>query len=70
MASDELSLLAKWFEEVVSLKNDSDREERRKRFEGLSMALDDAGSDRKLSPMMLEIESLRMASKDEDSEGE
>ena len=41
MASDKLSLLAKWFDEVVSLKNDSDREERRKRFEGLSMALDD-----------------------------
>ena len=68
MASDELSILARWLDEVLSLKNVSDPEERRRRFEGLPMAFGDQGPDRVLSRMMLE--GLPMGSKDEDPEGE
>ena len=43
MASDELSVLARWLDEVLSLKNVSDPEERRRRFESLPMAFGDEG---------------------------
>ena len=68
MASDELAVLARWLEEVVSLRNVSDPEERRRRFEGLPLAFGHEGPDRVLSRMMLE--GLPMASKEEDPEGE
>ena len=68
MASDVLSVLARWLDEVLSLRNVSDPEERRRRFESLPMAFGDEGPDRELSRMMLE--GLTMASKVEDPEGE
>ena len=68
MASDELWILARWLEEVVSLKNVSDPEERRRRFEGLPMAFGHEGPDRVLSRMMLEGHPV--ASKENDPEGE
>ena len=68
MASDELSILARWLDEVVSLKNVSDPEERRRRFEGLPMAFGHEGPDRVLSRMMLQ--GHPMTSKENDPEGE
>ena len=68
MASDELSVVASWLEEVLSLKHVTDPEERRRRFQGLPMAFGHEGPDRVLSRMMLE--GLPMASKEEDPEGE
>ena len=66
MASDVLSVLARWLDEVLSLRNVSDPEERRRRFEGLPMAFSYEGPDRELSRMMLE--GLPMASKDPEGE--
>ena len=68
MASDELSILARWLDEVVSLKNESDPEERRRRFENLPMAFGHEGPDRVLSRMMLQDHP--MTSKENDPEGE
>ena len=68
MASDELWILARWLEEVVSLKNESDPEERRRKFQCLPMAYGPEGPDRMLSRMMLDGHSV--ASKENDPEGE
>ena len=68
MAGDDLWILARWLEEVVSLKNVSDPEERRRRFQGPPMAFGPEGPDRMLSRMMLDGHSV--ASKENDPEGE
>ena len=68
MAGDDLWILARWLEEVVSLKNVSDPEERRRRFQGLPMAFGPEGPDRMLSRMMLDGHSV--TSKENDPEGE